>query len=112
MGACMSSNNEEADQKKKSQAIDKQLEEDSKRLRKECKILLLGTSTGKHGRLLPHLRGAPNASSPVPPAAPEGIGYSKQDTTEGAGTARRNKTADPHLEQAPERVASQPLSSR
>lgn len=38
----MSSSNEEADQKKKSQAIDKILEEDSKRLRKECKILLLG----------------------------------------------------------------------
>jgi hypothetical protein len=43
MGACMSSSNEEAEQKKKSQAIDKILEEDSKRLRKECKILLLGT---------------------------------------------------------------------
>ena len=38
----MSSSSEEADQKKKSQAIDKVLEEDSKRLRKECKILLLG----------------------------------------------------------------------
>lgn len=38
----MSSSNEEVDQKKKSQAIDKILEEDSKRLRKECKILLLG----------------------------------------------------------------------
>ena len=44
MGACMSSNNEEASRKKHSQAIDKQLEEDSKRLRRECKILLLGTS--------------------------------------------------------------------
>ena len=43
MGACMSSNNEEAEQKKKSQAIDKILEEDSRKLRKECKILLLGT---------------------------------------------------------------------
>lgn len=42
MGACMSSSNEEAELKKKSQAIDKVLEEDSKRLRKECKILLLG----------------------------------------------------------------------
>ncbi|KAF4126864.1 guanine nucleotide-binding protein G(i) subunit alpha [Geosmithia morbida] len=48
MGMCMSSNNEEADQKKKSQAIDKQLEEDSKRLRKECKILLLGS--GESGK--------------------------------------------------------------
>jgi hypothetical protein len=42
MGACMSSNNDLAVQKKHSQAIDKQLEEDSKRLRRECKILLLG----------------------------------------------------------------------
>jgi hypothetical protein len=42
MGMCMSSNIEEAEQKKKSQAIDKILEEDSKRLRRECKILLLG----------------------------------------------------------------------
>lgn len=46
MGACMSSNNEEVSRKKHSQAIDKQLEEDSKRLRRECKILLLGTSLG------------------------------------------------------------------
>lgn len=38
----MSSNNEEAEKKKKSQAIDRVLEEDSKKLRKECKILLLG----------------------------------------------------------------------
>ncbi|KAM0205707.1 hypothetical protein ACHAPQ_007108 [Fusarium lateritium] len=48
MGACMSSSNEEVDQKKKSQAIDKVLEEDSKRLRKECKILLLGS--GESGK--------------------------------------------------------------
>jgi guanine nucleotide-binding protein subunit alpha len=45
MGICNSTNNEEADQKKKSQQIDKILEEDSKRLRKECKILLLGRFT-------------------------------------------------------------------
>lgn len=45
MGACVSSNNEEAEQKKKSQAIDKILEEDSRRLRRECKILLLGTGS-------------------------------------------------------------------
>jgi guanine nucleotide-binding protein subunit alpha len=44
MGACMSSNGEEADLKKRSQKIDKDLEEDSKRLRRECKILLLGMS--------------------------------------------------------------------
>lgn len=42
MGACMSSNSEETEQKKRSQKIDKDLEEDSKRLRRECKILLLG----------------------------------------------------------------------
>lgn len=43
MGACMSTNSEETEQKKRSQKIDKDLEEDSKRLRRECKILLLGT---------------------------------------------------------------------
>lgn len=44
MGACMSSNSDELEQKKKSQAIDRILEEDSKKLRRECKILLLGAS--------------------------------------------------------------------
>ncbi|KAK2589744.1 Guanine nucleotide-binding protein alpha-2 subunit [Conoideocrella luteorostrata] len=48
MGGCMSSNSEEADQKKKSQAIDRVIEEDSRRLRKECKILLLGS--GESGK--------------------------------------------------------------
>lgn len=43
MGGCMSSNSELAEQKKRSQAIDKGLEEDQKKLRRECKILLLGT---------------------------------------------------------------------
>ena len=38
----MSSNSDQAEQKKRSQKIDKDLEEDSKRLRRECKILLLG----------------------------------------------------------------------
>jgi guanine nucleotide-binding protein subunit alpha len=42
MGICMSTNNEDVEQKKRSQAIDRKLEEDSKRLRRECKILLLG----------------------------------------------------------------------
>lgn len=32
----------DADQKKRSQMIDRKLEEDSRRLRRECKILLLG----------------------------------------------------------------------
>ncbi|KAG5941332.1 G protein alpha subunit [Claviceps monticola] len=48
MGGCVSSSSEEAEQKKKSQAIDKVIEEDSKRLRKECKILLLGS--GESGK--------------------------------------------------------------
>lgn len=42
MGACMSTDKEEVEQKKRSQMIDKKLEEDSRRLRRECKILLLG----------------------------------------------------------------------
>ncbi|RDA90147.1 hypothetical protein CP533_2204 [Ophiocordyceps camponoti-saundersi (nom. inval.)] len=48
MGGCMSSSAEEAELKKQSQAIDKVIEEDSKRLRKECKILLLGS--GESGK--------------------------------------------------------------
>jgi hypothetical protein len=44
MGNCMSSGGgDDEGQKKKSQAIDRGLEEDSKKLRRECKILLLGT---------------------------------------------------------------------
>jgi hypothetical protein len=43
MGSCFSSESTgDADQKKRSQQIDRKLEEDSRRLRKECKILLLG----------------------------------------------------------------------
>ncbi|PBP24751.1 G protein alpha subunit [Diplocarpon rosae] len=48
MGACMSSNGDETEQKKRSQMIDKKLEEDSRRLRRECKILLLGS--GESGK--------------------------------------------------------------
>ncbi|KAK0629644.1 guanine nucleotide-binding protein alpha-3 subunit [Bombardia bombarda] len=48
MGACMSTNGEESEQRKRSQKIDKDLEEDSKRLRRECKILLLGS--GESGK--------------------------------------------------------------
>ncbi|ODA76235.1 hypothetical protein RJ55_08080 [Drechmeria coniospora] len=49
MGGCMSTSSVEvAEQKKKSQAIDKVLEDDSKKLRKECKILLLGS--GESGK--------------------------------------------------------------
>ena len=46
MGACGSTETggEDMEQKKRSQAIDKKLEEDSRRLRRECKILLLGKS--------------------------------------------------------------------
>ncbi|KAG8528490.1 G protein alpha subunit [Bacidia gigantensis] len=49
MGACMSQENaEEEENKKRSRAIDAKLEEDSRRLRKECKILLLGS--GESGK--------------------------------------------------------------
>ncbi|TVY82794.1 Guanine nucleotide-binding protein alpha-3 subunit [Lachnellula suecica] len=48
MGACVSSNTEETEQKKRSQMIDKALEEDSRKLRRECKILLLGS--GESGK--------------------------------------------------------------
>lgn len=45
MGACMSSeSSEDLEKKKRSRAIDARLEEDSRRLRRECKILLLGKS--------------------------------------------------------------------
>ena len=44
MGLCMSTNSEEAEQRKRSQAIDRRLQEDSRRLRRECKILLLGAT--------------------------------------------------------------------
>ncbi|RYP15689.1 hypothetical protein DL767_010300 [Monosporascus sp. MG133] len=48
MGNCMSSNKEEEEKRKRSQAIDQALNEDSKRLRRECKILLLGS--GESGK--------------------------------------------------------------
>ena len=44
MGNCLSSSSEEAEKKKKSQAIDRTIEEDSRRLKKECKIILLGNA--------------------------------------------------------------------
>ena len=44
MGACQSmQNGDEEEKRKRSRAIDAKLEEDSRRLRKECKILLLGS---------------------------------------------------------------------
>ncbi|KAH3911586.1 hypothetical protein HBI56_163170 [Parastagonospora nodorum] len=48
MGICMSTSNDDVEQKKRSQAIDRKLEEDSRRLRRECKILLLGS--GESGK--------------------------------------------------------------
>lgn len=45
MGFCMSKESPgDAEQKKRSQMIDRKLEEDSRRFRRECKILLLGWS--------------------------------------------------------------------
>jgi guanine nucleotide-binding protein subunit alpha len=40
----MSSGGEKYEAKEKSVAIDKQIEDDSRKVRKECKILLLGES--------------------------------------------------------------------
>ncbi|TKA62685.1 Guanine nucleotide-binding protein alpha-3 subunit [Cryomyces minteri] len=48
MGMCMSTATDDGEQKKRSQMIDRKLEEDSKRLRRECKILLLGS--GESGK--------------------------------------------------------------
>ena len=48
MGSCFSSESAgDADQKKRSQMIDRKLEEDSRRLRRECKILLLGMASDR-----------------------------------------------------------------
>ena len=45
MGACQSSQDgDEEEKKKRSRMIDAKLLEDERRLRKECKILLLGTA--------------------------------------------------------------------
>ena len=56
MGACQSSqDSEEEEKKKRSRAIDAKLEEDSRRLRKECKILLLGEFSHGLGHLAPVL---------------------------------------------------------
>lgn len=45
MGACLShEDSAEMEKKKRSRAIDAALEEDNKRLKRECKILLLGTT--------------------------------------------------------------------
>ena len=43
MGNCVSSQDREA--QLRSQEIDKQIEEDSRKFKKECKILLLGAHT-------------------------------------------------------------------
>ncbi|KAI5308681.1 guanine nucleotide-binding protein subunit alpha, partial [Ascosphaera atra] len=49
MGVCFSSNKgENVEERQRSQAIDKKIEEDAKRLSKECKILLLGA--GESGK--------------------------------------------------------------
>ncbi|KIW08624.1 guanine nucleotide-binding protein alpha-3 subunit [Verruconis gallopava] len=45
---CMGGNGEDEEAKKRSQAIDRKIEEDSRRLRRECKILLLGS--GESGK--------------------------------------------------------------
>lgn len=69
MGICMSTNNDDVEQKKRSQAIDRKLEEDSRRLRRECKILLLGelpTPTLHPPRTLANMRQAPERAASRP----------------------------------------------
>ncbi|KAB8337020.1 hypothetical protein FH972_021324 [Carpinus fangiana] len=48
MGACGSTMNEDGEAKKRSAAIDRALEDDERKLRRECKILLLGS--GESGK--------------------------------------------------------------
>lgn len=49
MGSCVSTEaTGDAESKRRSQAIDRKLEEDSRRLRRECKILLLGWLQSAH----------------------------------------------------------------
>ena len=62
----MSATSEEVEQKKRSQKIDKDLEEDSKRLRRECKILLLGVLPSPSRCPYPILRAASGAASREP----------------------------------------------
>ena len=47
MGICMSSNSDDLEQKKRSEQIDGELKKDAARLRRECKILLLGKSPSR-----------------------------------------------------------------
>lgn len=66
MGNCMSSRGgDDEGQKKKSQAIDRGLEEDSKKLRRECKILLLGMSITPRSLMFPQPTNTPCAKVPV-----------------------------------------------
>lgn len=51
MGNCVSSQDREA--QLRSQEIDKQIEEDSRKFKKECKILLLGECFSIHARWQP-----------------------------------------------------------
>ena len=42
MGACFSSEGDDNEARKKTAVIDRKIEEDARRLKRECKILLLG----------------------------------------------------------------------
>jgi hypothetical protein len=66
MGICMSTNNDDVEQKKRSQAIDRKLEEDSRRLRRECKILLLGKPPPGRERVHANARQAPARAASRP----------------------------------------------
>lgn len=77
MGACGSTESGgEGEQKKRSQMIDRTLEEDSKKLRRECKILLLG---------MPHVafaRDYPNAAWMPTDSRQEGRGHWRSTFTD------------------------------
>ena len=65
----MSTSNDDVEQKKRSQAIDRKLEEDSRRLRRECKILLLGKLRADERRHATcHQNPRLNANAPQAPA--------------------------------------------
>ena len=70
MGICMSSANEDVEQKKRSQAIDRKLEDDSRRLRRECKILLLGAHFPFPFSIVSITPSTLFFSSPSPPHSP------------------------------------------
>ena len=56
MGCCSGDQDDPRAQQKRSQAIDRHLEEDSKQLRRECKILLLGNSNSGKSTIVKQMK--------------------------------------------------------